>query len=191
MRLSASGLTGLAASAPALVRAEASRPQVSWGSQVGDVSPDAAMVWCRTDRPARLHVEWSTTDSFADARRLLGPAALEDSDFTARVDLRELPPGQTIVYRATFQDLRDLRSFSLPVTGRFKTPSREARDVTLAWSADTCGQGFGINPEWGGLRMYETIRRAAPDVFLHCGDTIYADNPLASEMALDDGYYAI
>jgi alkaline phosphatase D len=58
--------------------------------------------------------------------------------------------------------------------------------VTLAWSADTCGQGFGINPEWGGLRMYETIRRAEPDVFVHCGDTIYADNPLRPEVTLDD-----
>ena len=144
-------------------------------------------MWCRTDRPARLFVEWSTTESFADARRVSGPAALEDTDFTARVDLRDLPAGQTIVYRASFQDLRDLRAFSLPVTGRFKTPSREARDVTLAWSADTCGQGFGINPEWGGLRMYETMRRAEPDVFLHCGDTIYADNPLRPEVALDDG----
>ena len=82
--------------------------------------------------------------------------------------------GQTIVYRASFQDLRDLRTFSLPVSGRFKTPPLAAQDITLAWSADTCGQGFGINPDWGGLRMYETMRRAEPDVFLHCGDTIYA-----------------
>ena len=154
---------------------------------MGDVTADAAIVWCRTDRKARLHVEWSTTESFADARRLSGPAALEETDFTARVDLRALPPGQTIVYRATFEDLGDPRASSLPVTGRFKTPSREAQDVTLAWSADTCGQGFGINPEWGGLRMYETIRRTAPDVFLHCGDTIYADGPLQPEMTLDDG----
>ena len=187
LRRSACGLTSLAAGAPALVRAEAARPRALWGAQVGDVTAHAAVVWCRTDRPARLHVEWSTTESFKDARRLSGPAALEDTDFTARVDLRELPAGQTVLYRATFQDLRDLRTFSLPVTGRFKTPSLDPHDLTLAWSADTCGQGFGINPEWGGLRMCETIRRAEPDVFLHCGDTIYADTPLPSEIALDDG----
>jgi alkaline phosphatase D len=160
---------------------------VAWGAQVGDVAGDAAVVWCRADRPARLHLEWSTTESFADARRVLGPAALEASDFTARVDLRGLPPGQTIFYRAAFQDLRDLRAMSEPVLGRFKTPPREPRDLVLAWSADTCGQGFGINPEWGGLRMYETIRRFEPDVFLHCGDNVYADNPLLPELRLDGG----
>jgi alkaline phosphatase D len=183
--------------APALVHAEASLPSVAWGAQVGDVTLDpatapggagaAAVVWSRTDRPARLHLEWSTTESLTDVRRVVGPAALEDTDFTTQLDLRGLPPGETIVYRVAFQDLRNLGRFSPPVVGRFKTPSREPRDVVLAWSADTCGQGYGINPEWGGLRMYETLRRAAPDVFLHCGDTTYADNPLVPELALGEG----
>jgi alkaline phosphatase D len=156
--------------------------------EAGSGSPGrAAVVWSRSDRPARLIVEWSTSESFADARRVVGPAALEDSDFTAQVDLRGLPPGQTIVYRATFQDLRNLRTMSRPVLGRFRTPAREPRDLVLAWSADTCGQGYGINPEWGGLRLYETMRRAEPDLFLHCGDTIYADQPLKPELALEGG----
>jgi alkaline phosphatase D len=49
------------------------------------------------------------------------------------------------------------------------------------------GQGWGINPEWGGLRLYETMLRAEPDLFINSGDTIYADQPLASEVKLDDG----
>ena len=60
-------------------------------------------------------------------------------------------------------------------------------DVTLAWSADTVGQGWGINTEWGGLRLYDTMRRVEPDVFIHCGDTIYADGPLQAEVKLADG----
>ena len=59
--------------------------------------------------------------------------------------------------------------------------------MLLAWSADTVGQGWGINREWGGLRMYETMRQARPDVFVHCGDTIYADQPVRPEVKLDDG----
>jgi alkaline phosphatase D len=59
--------------------------------------------------------------------------------------------------------------------------------VRLAWSADTAGQGWGINTEWGGMRLFETIRRAAPDVFLNVGDTIYADQPIKPEVTLDDG----
>src|SRR5262249_40529686 len=47
--------------------------------------------------------------------------------------------------------------------------------------------GFGINPEWGGLKGYEAMRLQQPDFFVHCGDTIYADNPLQAELALDGG----
>jgi alkaline phosphatase D len=182
-------------SAPALLRAQASLPAVGWGAQVGDLVLDApghepgasAVVWSRTDRPARLVVEWSTTEAFLDPRRVVGPAAVEDTDFTAQVDLRGLPPGQTLFYRARFQGLADASALSEPIAGRFATPSRSPRDLVLAWSADTCGQGYGINTRWGGLKMYETIRRARPDVFLHCGDTIYADNPLLPELRLEDG----
>jgi alkaline phosphatase D len=154
---------------------------------VGDVTGEGALLWSRTDRPARLLVEWSTRESFVDSRRLEGEIAQTERDFTARLELRGLPAGQTIFYKVRFQDLHDARALSEPVSGRFQTPSRDSRDVVVAWSADTCGQGFGINPEWGGLRMYETMRRAQPDLFLHCGDTIYADNPLVPELAIGSG----
>jgi alkaline phosphatase D len=150
-------------------------------------------------------VEWSTREAFADARRVVGPAALPETGFTARVDLGGLPAGQTIVYRVLFQDLEDLTSWSLPAAGRFRSapafpgerilPAGSAvypapaasRDVRLAWSADTVGQGWGIDTARGGLRSYETMRRLEPDLFLHVGDTIYADNPLAETVPLDDG----
>lgn len=135
-----------------------------------------------------MFVEYSTTERFTNAVRVPGPAALETSDFTARVVLTDLPPGQRIFYRVIFQDLSDIRRWSLPVQGSFATPETvPRRNVTIAWSADTVGQGWGINKDWGGLRLYETIRAAEPDVFVHCGDTIYADQPLEAEVKLDDG----
>ena len=78
---------------------------------------------------------------------------------------------------------------ALPQPGSFVTAPAAAadRDVTLAWSADTVGQGWGINPEWGGLRLYETMRQVEPDIFIHLGDTIYADQPVLAEVKLDDG----
>ncbi len=117
----------------------------------------------------------------------MGPAALEDSDFTARIDLEGLPAGQRIFYRALFQDLTDLRTWSEPATGSFLTPALASRDTSFVWGGDVVGQGWGINPEWGGLRMFETMRRAKPDFFVHSGDTVYADNPLLPEVKLDDG----
>ena len=103
------------------------------------------------------------------------------------MDLTGIPPGQRIFYRVQFEDLADSRNLSVPAAGNFLSAPREARDVTFAWSADTVGQGWGINVEWGGLRMYETMRRARPDFFIHTGDTIYADSVVPPEITLPDG----
>jgi alkaline phosphatase D len=110
--------------------------------------------------------------------RLVGPAALEDSDFTARLDLAGLPPGETVIYRATFQDLGDLKTLSAPVTGRFRTAPARRQVITFAFCGDEAGQGWGINPDIGGYRIYESMHRANPDFFIHSGDQIYADNPI-------------
>jgi len=176
--------------APAILGSQAARPSAAFGATAGDVDVDSAIIWSRTDRPSKLVVEYSTTESFAKTNRVVGPAALETSDFTARVDLRALPTNQRIFYRVQFQSLSDLRAWSEPVIGSFTTPARATelrRDVTIAWSADTVGQGWGINPEMGGMRLYEAMRQAGADVFIHTGDTIYADAPLPSEIRLDDG----
>jgi alkaline phosphatase D len=172
----------LSGAAPALVRA--ARPRLEQGVQVGDVTGDRAIVWSRADRPSRLSVEWSTVESMRGARRVQGPWARPESGLTARVDLSGLPPGQTIFVRAAFVDGRDA---SEPVAARFRSAPGSARDVKFLWSGDTCGQGYGINPDIGGMRIYDTMRRAEPDFFLHSGDTIYADNPIPAEIKLPDG----
>jgi alkaline phosphatase D len=181
---------GLAAGqAPAIVTSDKARPSSAFGVAAGDVDGDRAMIWSRTDRAARLEVEYATTSSFTNSLRITGPAALESSDFTAQVDLSGLPPGQRIFYRARFQSLHDLKVWSEPIEGTFTTAPTAAapRDVTLAWTADVVGQGWGINPDAGGMRLFDTMRKAGADVFLHVGDSIYADQPLKSEVTLDDG----
>jgi alkaline phosphatase D len=183
--------TAAIVAAPAFIRADGDRPAIPCGVATGDVTSGRAIVWSRCDRPARLIVEYSTRpigSVSADLRRVVGPAALEDADFTARVDLTGLPDGQRISYRVLFQDLSDLRTFSEPVEGSFLTPPGAGeRDVTFAFSADCVGQGWGIDRSRGGLRLYDAMHRVQPDVFIHLGDTIYADQPLQSEVRLDDG----
>jgi alkaline phosphatase D len=176
--------------APAIVAAPGTKPGIPLGVTAGDVGGGHALIWSKTDRASRMFVDYSTTERFGDPRRVRGPAALETSAFTTRLTLTDLPPGQRIFYRVLYQDLSDLRTWSDPVAGSFTTPSSPstaARDVTIAWSADTVGQGWGINQEWGGLRLYETMRNAQPDVFVNVGDTIYADQPLLPEVKLEDG----
>ena len=172
---------------PAVITSDQMRPQVPYGVQTGDLLGDRAILWARADRPARMMVEWATTDSFADAKAVVGPAALEDTDLTAKLDLAGLPLGQQIVYRVTMVDLADAGLVSEPVIGTFKTPPAAKRPIRLVWSADTCGQGWGINPDLGGMKIYDAMREVDPDFFIHSGDTIYADGPIAAEQALPNG----
>jgi len=173
--------------APAIIASPQLRPTMPSGIQSGDVTDSRAVVWGRADRPARLLVEWDTSDRFTTVRRVRGPAALESTGFTAAVDLTDLPAGEEIVYRATFDSLERPGTISEPLAGRFRTAPREARAIRLAWSGDTVGQGWGIDESRGGLRIYDALRRAEPDVFVHSGDMIYADGPLQAEVPLDDG----
>src|SRR4029453_16639810 len=109
------------------------------------------------------------------------------SRFSTPVALTDLPAGQEIFYRVLFQDLADPKILSAPALGHFRTAPAQHRDITFVWSGDTAGQGWGINPEWGGMRLYEQMRRLQPDFFIHSGDYIYADNPIQAEVKLEDG----
>ena len=177
----------LAQAAPAVIRSDRMRPGLPYGVQSGDLAGDRAIVWARADRPARMMVEWATTESFEGARVVRGPAALEDSDYTARIDLAGLPQGERVLYRVAMVDLADPKLASAPVAGSFWTPPAARRDVRFVWSGDTAGQGWGINPDFGGMRIYEAMREVEPAFFIHSGDTIYADGPIQAEVPLPGG----
>lgn len=163
---------------------QAARIGVPRGVSAGDVSGDRAVIWSQSDRPARMLVEWDADPRFRSPHRVVGPAVTAASALTGVVELSGLPPGQTISYRVRFEDGRDA---SAPVLGRFATPPAAGASWRFAWSGDTCGQGFGRNPDFGGLRIYQAIRAAQPDFFLNSGDLIYADNPIPPEIALPGG----
>jgi alkaline phosphatase D len=171
----------------ALIPSDAMRPRMTHGVMSGDVMADRAIIWSRADRSARLVVEYSYDESMKNAVRRIGPAALEASDFTARIDLTGLEPGRQVFYRAWFQGLENTKSTSEPSIGRFRTAPARKRDIVFTFSGDEAGQGFGINEAFGGYRIYEEMRKFQPDFFIHSGDQIYADGPLKSEVTLPDG----
>lgn len=185
--------TGLVASCPFAstsslrARPDGDLPTLPYGVQAGDIGDGAAVIWAACDRPARMIVQWATEDRPEDVRAIAGPAALPETGGTAKVLIEGLPDGADVHYLVTFRDLEDLRVVSAPVAGRFRAPPADRRDVTFIWSGDTAGQGWGINPEWGGMRLYEVMRAAEPDFFVHCGDMIYADGPIEPEVVLADG----
>lgn len=170
------------AAAPQTVLAAARRPRITHGIASGDVGTGpggaGAVIWSRADRVARMMVEYATTDKFTNAIRVQGPLAGPDTDFTARAALSRLPADQHIFYRVWFEDPSDAKVAGTAVVGRLRTPPTAGRDILFAWSGDQVGGGWGINPEWGGLKIFDRMRRANPDFFIHSGDRIYADKPL-------------
>jgi alkaline phosphatase D len=161
---------------------DGARPSSAWGLQIGDVLSDRAIVWSRTDQPARMHVEWSLDERFRRSTRVRGPHALDVTDFTARVDLSGLPPGEDVFVRVSFEGADASGAPGEPILGRFRTAPQRRRDVRFLWSGDTAGQGWGIDLDYGGMKIYEAMRQAQPDFFIHSGDTIYADGPMLPEV---------
>lgn len=172
---------------PAIVLADSLRPKITHGLQSGDLSSSGGMIWSRADRPSRMLVEVATSDSFQNARQVVGPAALEQNDFAAKMMLRDLPADQDIFYRVRFQDLQDINVESEPSIGHFRTAPAGRRDINFVWSGDTAGQGWGINPDWGGMKIYAKMLEQQPDFFIHSGDTIYADGPIEAQKETPDG----
>lgn len=173
--------------ATGIIAGDGPRPTLPYGVQTGDLAGDRAILWARANRPARMMVEISTTESFARSQVLRGPAALSATDYAAKIDLAGLPLGQKMHYRVTMVDLDNHRLVSEPTTGSFRTPPAGRQDVRFVWSGDTAGQGWGINPDWGGMRCYETMRQVEPDFFIHSGDTVYADVALEAEKEMPNG----
>lgn len=179
----------LALAGPGWLRAaavvEGGRPVITHGIASGDVTPHSAVIWSRADRTSRMFVEWSTAESMAASRKVVGPLALAYSDYTTKTLLTDLPAGQRIFYRVQFMTPEG--AASEPARGQFVTAPLDRRSQRLVWSGDTCGQGYGIDETRGGFLAYQTLLHLRPDVFIHSGDWIYADNPLEPQRKLPGG----
>lgn len=173
--------------------AAAFAPRVAWAGHaervnprsiaVGDVGPRRATFWMRGRREGRMVVQVADNADFRDAREVIGPTVGAGSDYTGRLALRELPWNQRVFWRATTEYRGERAEW---MAGSFRTAGPD-RDVRFAWGGDTGGQGFGINDDFGGMRIFDRIRRSAPDFLVHCGDLVYSDTAFRENYRLDDG----
>lgn len=156
--------------------------------QSGDTTAHSAVVWAKaTNHPGgRLVVDVTRAGDpeFANARRFQGSLASSETDRTARALVEGLDPGTEWLFRAGFGDAPRPDRMAY---GRTRTAPDDDRDVRLAWSGDTVGQGWGIDVSRGGLATYRALHEAKPHAFLHVGDMIYADGVIEPEVRLDDG----
>ncbi len=171
---------------PSISRA-ADRPMISHGLQSGDVDGSSGMVWARADRAARMLVEWSTTEDFANTRKVQPLDVIAERDFAGKLLLDGLPSDQDIFYKVQFVNLDDMTTAGEAQVGKFRTAPMSRRDVSFVWSGDTAGQGWGIDLDRGGMKTYATMTGHRPDFFIHSGDTVYADGPIAAEKEMPGG----
>src|SRR5262245_25546285 len=78
---STAALAGIGSLAMPSISRDADRPAITHGIQSGDVSADSGVVWARADRPARMLVDVSTTDSFASILQTTRVDALPQTDY--------------------------------------------------------------------------------------------------------------
>jgi alkaline phosphatase D len=157
------------------------RPVLTHGVQSGEATGTSANIWTRADRPGRMWVELSDRPDFRHARTLRGPVVDAAGDCTGKLRVEALRHGRTY-YRVRVDNGRS----SEPLTGSFGFPDRHD-GIRFVWTGDINGQGWGINPEIGGMRIFESMRRLRPDFYLCSGDTVYSDGALVETVALPDG----
>ncbi|MET0475446.1 MAG: alkaline phosphatase D family protein [Mycobacterium sp.] len=162
----------------------ANRPRLTHGVASGDPRPDGALVWARSDSPARMIVETASSESFSSPTRFDGPQLTPASDGTGRLRITGLEPGQTVHYRVTLEG--EDGATSEPVAGVFKTVPAQPLDVKFVWSGDVVGQGWGINRQ-GGMAVFGAMADRHPDFFVHSGDAIYADGPVPETQQQNNG----
>lgn len=180
LALGGTALAGAArAASPALVRRRLTLPS---GVASGDVTTGSGVLWARADGPGRLVAEIS---SGRRSWHQLGPRASAATDYTAKIELDGLAPGREYAVDLWFEDEDGHRGETRRAT--FATAAIHPAATTFVWTGDSCGQGWGINPDLGGLLGYRAMHQTRPDFFLHSGDSIYADGPIQAEVTEPDG----
>lgn len=178
------------------------------GIATGDVTSDSAVLWSRSSAPGRMIATLRAVDDGGSVlagrgafeRTLRGPRATQASDFTAKIHAGHLPANTRFALEISFED--DGGAAGEMVSGTFRTApdagsangeGRTGGDLppssaqSFVWTGDTAGQGWGINEEIGGMRGYRAMHNTRPDFFIHSGDTVYADGPLAETVVEKDG----
>ena len=138
-----------------------------WGGpMLGCVTHDAAKVWLRTTRPAKVRVELFDTDE--------KPVASDDQstsaarDYTAVLQLAGLKPWTEYRYNVLVDG-----EAVLSEPARFRTNPRSGQAVAFS-----VGFGGGARYVPDKERMWDTIASFRPHAFLFLGDNIYIDQPL-------------
>ncbi|MCL4685313.1 alkaline phosphatase D family protein [Myxococcota bacterium] len=145
---------------------------------MGEVGARGAVIWSRTDRPARMQLVLQRSDDPSAPAVFTGEIPVDgESDHAGRIALEDLEPATS--YRATvrFSAPGAADPPGRPATARFRTAplASEPAAVRLAWGGGLAGQGICRDAR-EGFPIFDRILAERPDVFVGLGDMIYADD---------------
>jgi alkaline phosphatase D len=136
------------------------------GVASGDPLHDRVIIWTRVtpneiDSTVAVSWEIAKDPNFASLYKSGSTITSRNRDFTVKVDVDALKPGQIYYYR-----FKALGKFS--ITGRTKTAPIDSPD-SLKFAVVSCS-----NWEWGYFNAYDKIAdRPVLDAVIHLGDYIY------------------
>jgi phosphodiesterase/alkaline phosphatase D-like protein len=131
------------------------------GVASGDMTSEAAILWTRTDGPARVVAEVSLTPGFEDPRVVGEVATAADWDFAAKVAALRLAPGTRYYYR--FRG-----GGNASAVGSFRTAyaTHMRAPVTLGFTGDA-------DWRWKPYPILESLAAERLDFFVFLGDLVY------------------
>ncbi len=135
---------------------------------VADVFSDRATLWARCGSGDEIVVDLAPGDGEA----LRAPVD-RDRDRTARLELRDLQPGQRYRYSIWCAG----GQIAAPSVGTFRTPPApdEHAPVRFAWFGDVGGQNVCRDADRGYL-PFQQVLSTLPDFSIALGDMIYVDD---------------
>ena len=156
-------LAGLPACAPALIPPDPGTG-LSLGYTAGDVTPDGALIWVRSEAGASVSIEYGKDSQLTRAASTPPRTVPSDSDGIVQILLDGLDSSTFYYYRASV-----MGKAPGPV-GRFLTAPgpQDAAVVKFCVSGDS---REGYQP----FTIMDAINANQPDFFVHLGDTVYAD----------------
>lgn len=158
------------------------RRDLTSGARSGEVTTSSAVLWSRAAEPGRMMVRLG---SGPRRRTIRGPWTDRRTDLTARIHLTDLAPGREYDATVWFEDHDGTKSAPMPLA--FRTAPIHAAAQSIVWAGDMNGQGWGIDRARGGMSTFRRMLDVRPDLFIHVGDTIYADEPMAESVTVEDG----
>lgn len=171
---------GLPPASPFSASSEDQPTLVLYGVAAGDVTDRTAVIWFRTEGPARAQVEWTAEGRPEAGGRSDILTTAESADFAFSLPVTGLRPDTVYRYRvlagpvvaaASSETLREAAA------GRFRTaPAPEAgQPQILLWGADLGGQKR-CRIERQGYPIFDVMLKQEPSLVLLLGDLIYADD---------------